>query len=58
VVDLLAAAAKLLAPIIARVQAGKLADAEAIAVEVGKVISKYKTSKHFEVTITDTSLAA
>ena len=29
----------------------------AIGVEVGKVISKYKTGKHFEVTITDNSLA-
>ena len=25
--------------------------------EVGKVISTYKTSKHFQVTITDTTLA-
>ena len=55
--DLLAATEKLLAPLIARVQAGRLAGAAAIGVEVGKVISKYKTSKHFEVTITDTSLA-
>jgi hypothetical protein len=55
--ELLAATEKLLAPIIARVQAGRLAGAGAIGVEVGKVISKYKTGKHFEVTITDTSLA-
>jgi hypothetical protein len=55
--DLLAATEKLLAPIITRVQAGKLAGAGAIGVEAGKVISKYKTGKHFEVTITDTSLA-
>jgi hypothetical protein len=54
--DLLAATEKLLAPLIARVQAGRLAGAAAIGVEVGKVISKYKTGKHFEVTITDTSL--
>jgi hypothetical protein len=55
--DLLAATEKLLAPIIARVQAGRLAGAGPIGVEVGKVISKYKTSKHFEVAITEDSLA-
>jgi len=55
--DLLAAAEKLLAPLIARVQAGRLAGAAAIGVEVGKVISKYKTGKHFELTITDDTLA-
>ena len=54
--DLLAATEKLLAPLIARVSAGRLAGAAAIGVEVGKVISKYKTGKHFEVTITDDSL--
>jgi hypothetical protein len=55
--DLLAATDKLLAPIIARVQAGRLAGAGPIGVEVGKVISRYKTGKHFAVTITDTTLA-
>ena len=55
--DLLAATEKLLAPLIARVQAGLLAGAAAIGVEVGKVISKYKTGKHFELTITDDTLA-
>jgi len=55
--DLLAATEKLLAPLLARVQAGKLAGAGPIGVEVGKVISRYKTGKHFAVTITDTSLA-
>ena len=54
--DLLQATGKLLAPVIARVRAGRLAGAAAIGVEVGKVISKYKTGKHFEVTITDDSL--
>ena len=53
--DLLAATEKLLAPILARVQAG-LAGAGPIGVEVGKVISKYKTGKHFAITITDTTL--
>src|SRR5580693_939046 len=54
--DLLAATEKLLAPLIARVAAGKLTGAGLIGVEVGKVISRYKTAKHFAVTITDTSL--
>jgi hypothetical protein len=55
--DLLAATEKLLAPILARVRAGRLQGAGEIGVEVGKVISTYKTAKHFAVTITDTSLA-
>ena len=38
--DLLAATEKLLAPVIARVQAGRLAGAGPIGVEVGKVISQ------------------
>ena len=55
--DLLAATERLLAPVIARVQAGRLAGAGPIGVEVGKVISKYKTAKHFDVAITGDSLA-
>ena len=55
--DLLAATEKLLAPITARVAAGRLAGAAEIGIEVGKVISTYKTGKHFTVTITDTSLS-
>ena len=55
--DLLTATEKLLAPLIARVQAGKLTGAGPIGVEVGKVISRYKTAKHFAVTITDTTLS-
>ena len=54
--DLLAATEKLLAPLIARVQAGRLQGAGEIGVEVGKVITRYKTGKHFAVTITDTTL--
>jgi hypothetical protein len=54
---LLAATERLLAPITARVQAGRLTGAAHIGVAVGKVINKYNTGKHFEVTITDTSLA-
>ena len=55
--ELLAATEKLLAPLLARVQAGRLHGAGQIGVEVGKVISTYKTGKHFAVTITDTTLA-
>jgi len=55
--ELLAATEKLLAPVITRVQAGRLQGAGEIGVEVGKVITKYKTGKHFAVTITDTTLA-
>jgi hypothetical protein len=54
--DLLAATEKLLAPIIARVAAGRLAGAGPIGVETGKVIGKYKTAQHFAVTITEDSL--
>jgi len=54
---LLAATEKLLAPLIARVQAGRLAGAAQIGKKAGEVIGKYKMAKHFEVTITDTSLA-
>ena len=55
--DLLGATEKLLAPLIARVQAGRLAGAGPIGIEAGKVINTYKTAKHFAVTITDHSLA-
>jgi hypothetical protein len=54
--DLLQATEKLLAPIAARVAAGKLTGAGPIGVEAGKAISKYKTAKHFDLTITDDSL--
>jgi len=54
--DLLAATEKLLAPLIARVRAGRLAGAAAIGIEAGKVITRYKTGKHFDLTITDTTL--
>jgi hypothetical protein len=54
---LLAATEKLLAPVTARVAAGKLHGAADIGKKVGEVIGKYKMAKHFDVTITDTSLA-
>ncbi|HET9082183.1 MAG TPA: IS1634 family transposase [Trebonia sp.] len=54
--DLLTATEKLLAPLLARVAAGRLTGAPETGVEVGKVISKYKTARHFSVVITDASL--
>jgi len=54
--DLLQATEKLLAPLIARVRAGRLAGAAAIGLEAGKVITRYKTGKHFDLTITDDTL--
>ena len=54
--ELLAATEKLLAPIVARVAAGRLAGADKIGVAVGRVIGKHKMGKHFDYTITDTSL--
>jgi hypothetical protein len=55
--ELLAATEKLLAPVTARVAAGRLTGAAEIGMAVGKVISKYNTRKHFAIEITDTSLA-
>jgi hypothetical protein len=54
---LLTATEKLLAPIAARVAAGRLSGADKIGTAVGKVIGKYKMAKHLDVTITDTALA-
>jgi transposase len=56
--DLLAATEKLLAPVTARVAAGKLTGSAAIGAKIGEVINKYKMAKHFDVTITDHSLTA
>jgi len=55
---LLAATEKLLAPIAARVAAGRLSGAAAIGAKAGEVLGRYKVAKHFEVTITDTALTA
>lgn len=54
--ELLAATEALLTPIIARVAAGRLSGADKIGIAVGKVIGKFKMAKHFDTTITDTSL--
>jgi hypothetical protein len=56
--DLLAATEKLLAPLIARVAASRLAGAAEIGKKTGEAIGKYKMAKHFDVTITDASLTA
>ncbi len=53
---LLAATDTALAAIAERVAAGRLTGAGAIGEAVGKIIDKYKMGKHFERTITDTSL--
>jgi len=54
---LLAATEKALAPLAARVAAGRLAGAAEIGKKTGEVIGKYKMARHFDVTITDGSLA-
>ncbi len=53
---LLDATAKLLDQLVDRVRRGTLAGADNIGVAIGKVINHYKVGKHFEHTITDTSL--
>ena len=53
---LLAATEKLLAPIAARVAAGRLAGAAEIGTKAGEVLNKHKMAKHLQITITDTSL--
>ena len=55
--DLLTATEKLLAPIAARADAGKLAGEAEIGRKAGEVLNKYKMAKHFTVTITGTGLA-
>jgi hypothetical protein len=55
--ELLTATEELLSPVLAAVRAGRLHGADRIGLKVGRVVNKYKMAKHFEVTITDTSLA-
>jgi hypothetical protein len=54
--ELLTATEDTLAPLITAVAAGRLAGADRIGLKVGRVINTYKMAKHFDVTITDTSL--
>jgi len=51
--DLLAATARSLDKIKARVEAGKLTGQDDIGVRVGKVVNKYKVAKHFALAIGD-----
>jgi len=53
--ELLAATEKNLQTIKGRVDAGKLAGADAIGLRVGKVVNQYKVAKHFELVIGDAS---
>jgi hypothetical protein len=55
--DLLAATEALLAPVVTAVAEGRLAGADKIGLKVGKLIDKHKMSKHFDIAITDTTLA-
>lgn len=55
--ELLVATEAALAPIIGAVEEGRLVGADKIGVRLGKVINKYNMAKHFEVTVTDTTLA-
>ena len=53
---LLDATETLLAPLVTAVADGRLAGAGQIGIKTGKLINKFKMAKHFDVTITDTSL--
>ena len=53
--ELLAATERNLAPIKARVEAGKLKGADTIGLRVGRVVNQYKVAKHFELTIGEAS---
>ncbi len=55
--DLLAATERCLDKILARVEAGKLAGQDAIGVQVGKVIDRFKVAKHFELHIAQAALS-
>jgi transposase len=55
--DLLAATEAELEKIKVRVQASKLVGKDKIGVALGKVVNRYKVSKHFELVITDNSLS-
>lgn len=54
--ELLTATETILAPLVAAVTAGRLRGADQIGLKVGKIVNNYKMAKHFEVTITGTTL--
>ena len=55
--DLLAATERSLDKIRARVEAGRLTGADEIGLRVGQVINQYQVAKHFELSITQTTLS-
>jgi hypothetical protein len=55
--ELLAATETLLGKVLTRVDRGTLAGADRIGVAVGKVVNTYKMGKHFDITITDTTMS-
>jgi hypothetical protein len=55
--ELLAATEEALAPLVAAVEAGRLAGADNIGLKVGKVINKFKMAKHFDVAIGESTLS-
>ena len=55
-IELLAATEALLAPIVARVEAGTLRGAARIGLALGRVIDRHKVAKHFELLIADDRL--
>jgi hypothetical protein len=54
--ELLTATEVLLAPVVTAVADGKLHGEAAIGLKAGPIINKYKMAKHFQLTITDTTL--
>ncbi len=54
--DLLAATEARLAPIVARVAAGRLRGVDRIGLAVGRVIDRFKVAKHFDLDISDDRL--
>jgi Transposase DDE domain len=54
--EMLDATETAVAPILAAVTAGRLVGADKIGLRLGKVLGRYKMAKHFQPTITDTSL--
>ncbi len=54
--ELLEATEAALAKVVGRVTSGQLVGADQIGLRLGKVLNKYKMAKHFEVTVTDSTL--
>jgi hypothetical protein len=54
--ELLAATEAALAPIVAAVDGGQLHGADQIGLKVGRVLNKWKMAKHFDVSVTDSTL--